>query len=247
LVVNKGGEGSKLVNGEVMGLLEAGSEGPFIENTMDPIHCDAPIVDSVEPIPAITRQKGGRIKKSMRKPHPYHPYLPGSKQRRLYDLSKASSRAKRRNGSRGGVSGSSANSNESDPIANSHGDAQAVSDYSVHDDDGILLEVVLPSAEVVEVLSGDRPIATSGPGGGGNGNSGLAMLIGEQGNLNNGDTVSDWMVEKERGDAHHIIDIQEELGVTFGGEVEENVEKCMKMEQRDRMLKNGWEQSNGYQ
>jgi hypothetical protein len=55
------------------------------------------------------------------------------------------------------------------------------------------------------------------------------------------------MVEKERGDAHHIIDIQEELGVTFRDAVEENVEKCVKMEQRDRQLKIDWEQSNGYQ
>jgi hypothetical protein len=55
------------------------------------------------------------------------------------------------------------------------------------------------------------------------------------------------MVEKDRGDAHHIIDIQEDLGLTFRDAVEENVERCMKMEQRDRLLKNDWEHSNGYQ
>jgi hypothetical protein len=54
-------------------------------------------------------------------------------------------------------------------------------------------------------------------------------------------------VDKERGDAHHIIDIQEDLSVTFRGAVEENVDRCVKMEQRDRRLKIEWEQGNGYQ
>jgi hypothetical protein len=51
----------------------------------------------------------------------------------------------------------------------------------------------------------------------------------------------------ERGDAHHIIDIQEDVGLNFKGVGEEDVERSMRFERRDRHLKNKWVQGEGYQ
>jgi hypothetical protein len=201
---------------------------------------------AVIPLPSTARIKRGRMKKSMRKPPPYHPYLSGSKLQMLYDCSKGGGAARRKGGVRGVSSCSTTNSNESDPIVNSQREGLEFSGQQVHDNDGIQLEVVLPNSTVAIATSNEGLVVGSGQGEGGNGSSGLAGMLGEQGISNNGDLVSDWMVEKERGDAHHIIDIQEDLGVTFRGVVEENVERCVKMEQRDRRLKNDWEQSNGF-
>ncbi|WJX93864.1 hypothetical protein P8452_75346 [Trifolium repens] len=250
LAAHEGGEGSNSLIVEAVGLLEAGSGGPVPVANVEPIQCDVSNLNSVLPLPSTVRNKGGRTKKTMKKSCPYHPYLPGSKHQRFYELSKGGTTAKKRGGLRGLSSNSRTSSNESDPIANSRDEGQGNSEQHVHDDEGIQLEVVLPSPDLVEVSSEEGllplPVPTAQRGGG-NGSSGLAVLIREQMVINNGDTVSDWMVEKDRGDAHHIIDIQEDLGLTFRDAVEENVERCMKMEQRDRLLKNDWEHSNGYQ
>jgi hypothetical protein len=55
------------------------------------------------------------------------------------------------------------------------------------------------------------------------------------------------MVDKDRGDAQHVIDIQEELGVNFNGGMNDEVERCIRMEQRDRDLKNEWVHGNSDQ
>jgi hypothetical protein len=57
--------------------------------------------------------------------------------------------------------------------------------------------------------------------------------------------MESWLTE--RGDAHHIIDIQEDVGLNFKGVGEEHVERSMRFERRDRHLKNKWVQGEGYQ
>jgi hypothetical protein len=113
--------------------------------------------------------------------------------------------------------------------------------------EGIGLEVVLHSSEQEVNSVCNELIPSTGTGGGGNGSSGVAGLMAEVIPGTGEDTVADWMVEKERGDAYHIIDIQEGLGINFMGVGGEEVERCMKLEQKDRDLKNNWVQSNGYQ
>jgi hypothetical protein len=58
--------------------------------------------------------------------------------------------------------------------------------------------------------------------------------------------VTGTMVDKDRGDAQHIIDIQEDLGMTFKGQGDEDVRRCMRSEERDRQKKNDWVQGDGH-
>jgi hypothetical protein len=55
------------------------------------------------------------------------------------------------------------------------------------------------------------------------------------------------LVDKDTGDAHHIIDIQEDIGMKFNGRGDEDVVRSVKHEVRDRQMKMNWEQGNGYQ
>jgi hypothetical protein len=55
------------------------------------------------------------------------------------------------------------------------------------------------------------------------------------------------MVDRNRAEAHHIIDIQEDLGIKFKGVGEEDVDRIMNCEVRDRIEKEDWEQQQGYQ
>ncbi|GAU48812.1 hypothetical protein TSUD_406450 [Trifolium subterraneum] len=59
------------------------------------------------------------------------------------------------------------------------------------------------------------------------GNSIGYMLAGEQLPLAPGVSIPGTLVDKERGDAHHIIDIQEDLGMNFHGEGDEDVVRSM--------------------
>jgi hypothetical protein len=55
------------------------------------------------------------------------------------------------------------------------------------------------------------------------------------------------VVDKERGDAYHLIDIQEDVGLNFKGVGDQDVERSMRYEKRDQQLKNDWVQGEGYQ
>ncbi|KAK2420327.1 uridine kinase protein [Trifolium repens] len=52
------------------------------------------------------------------------------------------------------------------------------------------------------------------------------------------------LVDKDTGDAHHIIDIQEDIGMKFNGRGDEDVVRSVKHEVRDRQMKMNWEQGN---
>ncbi|MCI62570.1 hypothetical protein A2U01_0083827, partial [Trifolium medium] len=48
--------------------------------------------------------------------------------------------------------------------------------------------------------------------------------------------------DRDRSLAHHIIDIQEDLGINFRGAEDEAVNRIMEYEERDRLEKLIWEQ-----
>jgi hypothetical protein len=47
--------------------------------------------------------------------------------------------------------------------------------------------------------------------------------------------------------AHHVIDILEEVGMNFNGSREENVKRVAEAEERDRAKLLAWEQNIGHQ
>jgi hypothetical protein len=249
LCAGEGGANNIAKDTEELGLVEVCSEGPVNVFSAEPLGCGRGSLPLDIILPPTVKSKGGRIKKTMKKPLPYHPYFIGCKQFLARNLSKGGLAAKRKHG----VGEVQRNSNlrscsmESDPLVSSEAEASSNSSNQVHDVAGISLEVVLPCPAAVVGPS----CAELGPAsvcrGGGMEVSGVAEIIGPQVNGLIGDSVSDWLVDKETGDAHHIIDIQEDLGVTFGGELEDKVARCLKMEQRDRFMKNDLGQSNGYQ
>ncbi|MCI08824.1 putative reverse transcriptase - beet retrotransposon, partial [Trifolium medium] len=51
-------------------------------------------------------------------------------------------------------------------------------------------------------------------------------------------------MDRYTGEAHHIIDIQEDLGISFNAVGGEEVQRVMEMEDRDRREKLAWEQSH---
>jgi hypothetical protein len=55
------------------------------------------------------------------------------------------------------------------------------------------------------------------------------------------------LVDKDRGDAQHVIDIQDDLGMNFKGVGEEDVMRSMKYEARDRQMKMDLVNGQGYQ
>jgi hypothetical protein len=199
------------------------------------------------------RGKGGRIKKTMKKPLPFHPYLAGSTHHKLFEFSKGGLKNKKKVGGRDKHLLRQSNSTDTDSIDCSEADAGDVrcAQARVEDQDceaeGIELEVVLPFFDANEDLAGESGGPNSVVAGGGIGNSGLCGLLGN--NLLESTSVSTAgvMVDKDRGDAQHVIDIQEELGVKFLGDINDEVVRCMRMEQRDRLLKNDWVHGNGYQ
>jgi hypothetical protein len=249
LVTEEGGADYNSQEIQNLGLVEACSEGPVHFLPVEPLACDTGSLPVDILLPATVRSKGGRIKKTMKKPLPYHPYFTGCKQFLARNLSKCGPGAKRKHGV-GEVHKNSIRrscSVESDPLVSPDVEDSSNSSNQVLNAEGISLEVVLPCTAVVDVASCEVLGTASIPRGGRMENLGLADFIGQQVTHVNGDSVSDWMVDKETGDAHHIIDIQEDLGVTFGGDMEDKVDRFMKMEQRDRLMKNDWGHSNGYQ
>jgi hypothetical protein len=187
----KGGGESILQTEDVLGLLDAGSGGPCLEGYVEPIQCDMGNRQSSVPLSYPVSNKRGRIKKPSKKPLPFHPYRMGNKQQLVYEMSKGGAATKRKGGGRGGVSCSRTSSTDSDPIANSHSEGRQISSQQVHDVDGILLEVVIPSSMAVLYPSFEGAMSVTVPGGGGIRDSGLAGLIGEQGHTLNGESTSD--------------------------------------------------------
>ncbi|CAJ2647023.1 unnamed protein product [Trifolium pratense] len=129
---------------------------------------------------------------------------------------------------RGGVRGAASMSVESDPIQNSVGrivvDENSSSNQRQHrgiSSGEVGLNVFVPAEvgkEGTTCSMGRRGVA----GVGGVGGSGVALIAGEGPSNSIGSPLpSGGSVDKDRSDAHHIIDIQDDLGVNFRGVIKE--------------------------
>jgi hypothetical protein len=208
-------------------------------NSLPPIVCSQTL-----PLPSTDRCMRGRTKKVVKKSIPYPP---GNKFFKYRKVAKGGAKNKKKKLRRGDGVNLSADSCDSDPIVSTLAEGREGQRYRVSDWEGIGLEVVLSSSpEHVE-----DPIEVSNPGlsigGGGGCNSGLGDLLGAEADANYVMTTHGVMVDKERGDAQHVIDIQEDLGMTFKGQGDEEVERCVAYEERDRKMKNDLVHSHGYQ
>ncbi|PNY14140.1 hypothetical protein L195_g010814 [Trifolium pratense] len=152
---------------------------------------------------------------------------------------------------RGGVRGAASMSVESDPIQNSVGrivvDENSSSNQRQHrgiSSGEVGLNVFVPAEvgkEGTTCSMGRRGVA----GVGGVGGSGVALIAGEGPSNSIGSPLpSGGSVDKDRSDAHHIIDIQDDLGVNFRGDKEVVVNRILMFEERDRREKSVWEQEH---
>jgi hypothetical protein len=195
-------------------------------------HCDA-----VSTIPLETKR--GRTKSVTKK---QIPFPPGNFLYKFHEATKAGNKAKRKK--RGIHLHHPTESNDSDPIKVSEevGQRNYYSDFG-----GIELEVVLPSSGGGEKAWSDSELPIQVASGLCSGNSGLAGVLGVSLPLQTKPPFSGGLVDKARGDAFHIINIQEDVGMNFHGQGDEDVEREMKLEGRDRSLKLDWVQSVGHQ
>jgi hypothetical protein len=160
----------------------------------------------------------------------------------------AKKKMKQRGRKRDGVTSSS----ESDPILNSNEgvgcDTNGSPNISIAAFQGVGLEIVLPmqTEDVMDgqmtlcnrVIAGDARRGTD---------SGVAGLLGNNSCGSVSSHASSKTRDKEYSDAHHIIDIQEELGMNFVGSKDEMVRMVVELESRDRKEKLDWEQEQSYQ
>jgi hypothetical protein len=135
---------------------------------------------------------------------------------------------------------------DSDPIQSSRGgfEVEVVGidsgRRSFADGEGLELEVVLP----FEHPPAPEPVAeVGGAVTGGIGGSGVNQLMGTSSHIRFDSPVSvggsaDRILEQ----AHHIIDIQEDLGMNFHGVEGEDVNRLVEFERRDRAAKVRWEE-----
>ncbi|GAU23763.1 hypothetical protein TSUD_128680 [Trifolium subterraneum] len=136
---------------------------------------------------------------------------------------------------RGGRRSDGSVSKESDPIQNSVG--RTVSDENSSSipcgggasSDGIGLEVVLPMGGVIEGTS--CLVGRSGRDGGDRvGASGVVAIVGEEPSISLGSPLPvEGSAGNVRSDVHHIIDIQEDLGMTLMGDREVVVNQRLKV------------------
>jgi hypothetical protein len=193
--------------------------------------------DSFSSIPIETKRD--RTKSVSKK---QFPFPPGNFLYKFHEATKAGHKAKRKK--RGIHLHQPVDSNSSDPIEVS----EEVCQRNYYSDlGGIELEVVLPSSGGGEKARSESelplPIVSSVC----SGNSGLAGVLGVSLPLQSEVPFSGGLVEKARGDAYHIIDIQEDVGMNFHGQGDEDVDRGMRLEGRDRALKHDWVQSVGHQ
>jgi hypothetical protein len=113
--------------------------------------------------------------------------------------------------------------------------------------EGIDLEVVLPNS-YDGVRAGGAPVSSCPVVSSvGSGNSGLGGVLGVSLPLRSEIPFSGGLVDKDRGDAYHIIDIQEDVGMVFHGQGDDDVLRSMRMEDMDKLTKLDSVQGNGSQ
>jgi hypothetical protein len=113
MVDKRGRDTGQVGSGQLLG----GDSGPFNVDHIDPTRAfngNKSYEGTSSLLP--DRSKGGRIKKAMKKTQTFHPYLPGSKHHKFYELSKGGQKYKKRMSGRERSQPRHCNSNESDPI-----------------------------------------------------------------------------------------------------------------------------------
>jgi hypothetical protein len=134
---------------------------------------------------------------------------------------------------------------ESDPIQSS--DTRVVERRMVENKEGFSLEVVLPCRQVSNdnrCLNDTNHLVVAGGVGGG------AERGHEEGGRSNNVNCSSpdgGEEDRRRSQAHHIIDILEDVGMNFNGDVEANVNRIMEFEERDKRDLVVWEQGQDCQ
>jgi hypothetical protein len=193
-----------------------------------------------EALPTIPfESKKGRTKSVSKK---QIPFPPGNFLYKFHEATKAGIKSKRKK--RGIHLHHPVNSNESDPIEVSEEVCQR-NYYS--DMEGIDREVVLPTSGGGEKAWSESELPLQVVSSMCSGSSGLAGVLGVSLALQSEAPFSGGLVDKAKGDAFHIIDIQEDVGMNFHGQGDEDVETGMRLEGRDRSLKQDWVQREGYQ
>jgi hypothetical protein len=185
----------------------------------------------------------GRVKKATKKSNPY---LPGNKFFKLQGALKGGAKSKRKMARVGAANVNQVSSENSDPVKDSGLVGDGGQRHHFYDPEGISLEVVLSQQGECDDSPIGSTIQCSITGAGGAGGSGLGDYLGRQRMSGMAGLVTGTMVDKDRGDAQHIIDIQEDLGMTFKGQGDEDVRRCMRSEERDRQKKNDWVQGDGH-
>ncbi|WJX86784.1 hypothetical protein P8452_69049 [Trifolium repens] len=170
-----------------------------------------------------------------------NPYLPCNKLLRYHEATyrKGGGANKKKSGKKVTHNGVVVESSESDPILVSSSEVRLRSHLDASDLEGIGLEVVLSRNSDGQNNSSGSFVPCSVAGRGDVVNSGLNELLGV--------APLESVVDKDRGDAFHIIDIQEDIGMKFNGEGEEDVVRCMELEVRDREVKMAQVHVNSYQ
>jgi hypothetical protein len=133
---------------------------------------------------------------------------------------------------------------ESDPIVSTNVEDRRL---TVCDMEGIGLEVVLSQDSNNLELSSCSVVPCSLACRGGAEVSGLNDLIVDDNNQRPGVHSRGMVVNKDRGDAFHVIDIQEDIGMNFKGVGDEDVIRSMQYEERDRVKKMNQVQNQGSQ
>jgi hypothetical protein len=187
------------------------------------------------------RGKGGRIKRGSKK---ILPLPPGHKFANFQELCNGARKSKNKS-AKCVAHHQHFGSEESDPIEPCGVEAPAIHHQHFCDSEGIGLEVVL-SRPVVE---GDSSVSSVVPcsvvDGRSRNCSGLGDLVDVPNQPGPTVMVNGGVVAKDRGDAFHVIDIQENIGMNFRGEGDEDVVRGMMYESRDRHKKEDWVQGNG--
>jgi hypothetical protein len=196
------------------------------------------------PLPSTDRCLRGKSKKAAKKPIPYPP---GNKFFKYCEVAAGGAKSKKKKAARGVQQLIHCGSEDSDPIESPEMAIQDNQRQQVCDMEGIGLEVVLSSNIPRPENSRVAVVPVSGGCVGGIGRSGLGDILGTEPVLNYAVPIGEALVSKARGDAQHVIDIQEDVGMNFKGVGEEDVVRSMIYEERDRQKKVDLVNGNGYQ
>jgi hypothetical protein len=112
--------------------------------------------------------------------------------------------------------------------------------------DGVTSKDAIPGTVgvgVVDVLTASVPSVVWRSGGG----SGVQMLTGGSPRANSESRNSDDSKRsRDLNAAHHIIDIQEDLGMNYPEEGVDKINCILECEERDRREKQDWEEEQGF-